>query len=54
MPSSYGGLMRYSEEYQSKLMIKPEYVVALIIIAIIGVVALKVLFPISQLILPFL
>ncbi len=47
MPSSYGGLMRYNEEYKSKFIIDPKYVIALIIIAIIGVVALKILFPIT-------
>jgi len=47
MPSSYGGLMRYSEEYKSKFMIKPEYVIALVILSIIFIIALKVFFPIA-------
>jgi len=47
MPSSYGGLMRYSEEYKSKFMIDPKYVIALIILSIIFVVALRVFWPIA-------
>ena len=41
LPSGYGGLMRFSEEYESKLKLKPEHVVALIIAVIIFSVGLK-------------
>ena len=43
MPSGFGGLMRYKEEYNSKLKFKPEIVVLMMILTIIGVVALKLL-----------
>jgi preprotein translocase subunit Sec61beta len=35
MPQSGGGLVRYFDEYKSKLEIKPTYVVALIVIIIV-------------------
>jgi preprotein translocase subunit Sec61beta len=35
MPASYGGLMRYFEEYESKLSITPENVVFLCVLIII-------------------
>jgi len=42
MPSGFGGgLMRYKEEYPSKIKLKPEHVILLIIAAIVGVVALN-------------
>lgn len=47
MPAGFGGLVRYSEEYKSKLMLKPEYVVAFIILIIIFVLILKIFFPIA-------
>ena len=47
IPSSYGGLMRYNEEYKSKIMLKPSHVILLVIIIIILVTALKIFFPIT-------
>jgi len=47
MPSSYGGLMRYSEEYKSKLMIKPTHVIIFIILIVAFVAALKIFLPLS-------
>lgn len=35
MPSSYGGLMRYFEEYQSKLTLTPENVVFVCVLVIL-------------------
>ncbi len=32
MPGVFGGLMRYNEEYKSKLMFKPAHVIAVIIV----------------------
>jgi len=46
MPAGFGGLMRYGEEYKSKLMLKPEYVVIFIILVILFVTVLKIFFPI--------
>ena len=47
IPSGAGGLMRYSDEYRSKLMIEPKYVIVMIVIAILFVIALKVFWPIA-------
>ncbi len=35
MPTSGGGLMRYSDESKSKLQFKPEHVILLVIIVIV-------------------
>ena len=40
MPQSGGGLMRYSEEAPSKFMMKPQAVVVMIIVVILGMIAL--------------
>ena len=34
MPSSCGGLVRYCDEYKSRIQLKPEHVVIIIIITI--------------------
>tara|TARA_Y100000310_G_scaffold334410_2_gene414122 strand:- start:46 stop:207 length:162 start_codon:yes stop_codon:yes gene_type:complete len=47
MPAGFGGLMRYGEEYKSKLMLKPEYIVIFIILVIVFVAVLKIFFPLS-------
>ena len=44
MPSGSGGLMRYNEEYKSKLMLSPNLVVILIIAVVVGMAVLKLLF----------
>lgn len=45
MPSTGGGLMRYSEEYKSRFMIKPSHVIAFIILIIVFVTVLKIFYP---------
>ena len=47
LPSGFGGLMRYNEEYRSALMLKPAHVVLFIILIIAFVATLKIFFPIS-------
>jgi preprotein translocase subunit Sec61beta len=47
MPSSFGGLMRYNEEYKSAFMFKPTHVVLFIILVIAFVAALKIFWPIG-------
>ncbi len=47
MPAGFGGLMRYNQEYKSKLMFKPEHVIIFAILIIAFVVSLKIFFPIS-------
>ena len=34
MPAGFGGLMRFDEEYESKIMLKPTHVIAFIILII--------------------
>lgn len=47
VPSGYGGLMRYGEEYKSKIVLKPEYIVVFIIAVILFVAILKIFFPLG-------
>ena len=47
MPSSFGGLMRYNEEYTSKLMLKPSHVVLFIILIIAFVAIMKIFRPLG-------
>ena len=42
-PSGMGGLMHFNEEYPSKLQIKPEHVIILIAVVIIGMTVLKLM-----------
>lgn len=44
MPAGTGGLVRYYDEYRSRLQIKPAYVILLIILTIIFEVSLKIFF----------
>jgi preprotein translocase subunit Sec61beta len=41
MPGSFGGLMRYDEEYKSRFMLSPYHVIAFIIIVMLFVLGLK-------------
>jgi len=47
MPSSFGGLMRYNEEYKSPFKMSPAQVVIFIIAVIAFVAVMKIFFPIS-------
>ena len=44
MPSGFGGLMRYTEEYESKFNLKPTHVIIFIILIIAIRVALPFFF----------
>jgi preprotein translocase subunit Sec61beta len=44
MPSGTGGLLRYDEEYPSKIMLKPLHVVAFVIVIIAIWTGLKIFF----------
>jgi len=46
MPAGFGGLVRYSEEYKSKIMIKPAHIIGFVIAIIMFVTALKIFWPI--------
>ena len=41
IPASGGGLVRYYEEYKSKLQIKPEFVILMIVLVIIFEIVLR-------------
>ena len=41
MPSGFGGLMRYQDEYESKINLKPTHVIALVV----GIIVLRIIFP---------
>jgi preprotein translocase subunit Sec61beta len=44
MPGSFGGLMRYNDEYESSLMISPTQVILFVILVVGFVAALKMFF----------
>ena len=44
MPSGFGGLLRYNEEYPSKFKMKPEYVIVFVILVIAFSVCLRIFF----------
>lgn len=46
LPSGYGGLLRYNEEYPSKFMLKPAHVIIFIILVIVFALGLSIFFPI--------
>jgi preprotein translocase subunit Sec61beta len=41
MPGAFGGLMRYNEEYKSKLTFKPSTVIAVIIVFALAMVGFR-------------
>lgn len=47
MPGGFGGLMRYNEEYDSKIKFKPEHVIIFVILIIIFVLILNIFWPVS-------
>ncbi len=44
MPASFGGLTRYFEDYKSKIELKPEHVIFLIVLVIIAEFAIRIVF----------
>lgn len=47
MPGGFGGLMRYNEEYNSKLKIKPGWVIGFIILLVLFIIVLNIFWPIT-------
>ena len=47
MPSGFGGLLRYDEEYPSRLTLKPGHVIVFIVLIVLFVAFLKIFFPIK-------
>jgi len=45
MPGSFGGIMRYDEEYESRFKVTPTQVVAVIVIVILFVLGLNMFWP---------
>ena len=43
MPGSYGGLVRYYDEYKSKIQIKPAHVIAIIVLVVVLEIALNII-----------
>jgi len=48
IPSGFGGLLRYNEEYESKIMLKPLHIVLFIILIVVFSITLRLFFPISS------
>jgi len=46
VPTGFGGLMRYNEEYKSKFMFKPASIIVFLILIVIFVAILKIFFPV--------
>ncbi len=44
MPAGFGGLMRFSEEYKSKIMLKPVHIIAFIIAVIAFRILLEIIY----------
>jgi preprotein translocase subunit Sec61beta len=44
-PGSFGGLMRYDEEYTSRFMISPNQVIGFLVLIVLFVIGLKVFWP---------
>ncbi|PIN77931.1 hypothetical protein COV15_00960 [Candidatus Woesearchaeota archaeon CG10_big_fil_rev_8_21_14_0_10_34_12] len=47
VPSGFGGLVMFKEEYDSKVQLSPAHVVAGVIVTILFVLALKIFFPVA-------
>jgi len=47
MPGTFGGLMRYDEEFKSRIMLSPIHVIVFIVAVVLFVIALKVFWPIG-------
>ncbi|MBM3233688.1 preprotein translocase subunit Sec61beta [Candidatus Pacearchaeota archaeon] len=47
MPAGFGGLMRYNEEYDSRIKFKPTHIIIFIILIIIFVITLKIFWPVA-------
>ncbi len=45
MPGVFGGLMRYNEEYDSKIKITPIQVIIFVVVFAVGVVLLRLFLP---------
>ena len=46
MPSSFGGLMRYNEEYKSSFRLSPIQVIIFIILVVVFISVMKIFWPV--------
>ena len=42
IPSGFGGIVKFKEEYESKFNLKPSYVVAFVILIVVFRIALQI------------
>lgn len=47
MPGSFGGLVRFNEEYESKFMLSPVQVIGFVVLVLVFVIGLKLFWPVS-------
>ncbi|MEM4270618.1 MAG: preprotein translocase subunit Sec61beta [Candidatus Pacearchaeota archaeon] len=47
LPAGFGGLMRYKEEYKSKINLSPAHVIGFVMLIILFVIILRIFFPIA-------
>jgi len=47
LPSGFGGLTRYNEEYPSKVKISPIGVILMVVVVVGLVIALNIFFPVK-------
>ena len=47
LPGSYGGLMRYNEEYESQFKLSPELVIVFVIAIVVFISVMKIFWPLA-------
>lgn len=47
VPSGIGGLVRYKEEYKSRISLSPTHVIGFIMILVLTTILLRIFFPIA-------
>lgn len=47
LPGGFGGLMRFNEEYESKIKFKPAHIIVFLILIVLFVIALNIFWPIK-------
>ena len=47
MPGSFGGIMRYDEEYETRFKITPTQVIVVIVVVIVFVLGLNMFWPVA-------
>jgi len=47
VPSGIGGLVRYNEEYKSKINLSPAHVIGFVMVIVLATILLRIFFPIA-------